>query len=252
MRFVAFDTDGPENNPLLEVLVNPELLDSLVAEKGSSDQLLERLLLKAAVSRFGSTTSITPQATWSWVKPYQRLSEADRHASEMEKLSRLAQEQQAASAQPPDIKDPQQLLEALSREAEAEKSGKADDTSAVRLPSQVPSTSGLGVGTSPAQAARPKTKPAIVDLSAPASLTEPAHDASVDDNAGVVTLRVHLPGVTSVAEIDLTLSSDSIQVEVLDTYRLKYTTPFLIQTELGSAKFIKKTATLKLKALRVA
>uniref|UniRef100_UPI00398F7817 PIH1 domain-containing protein 2 n=1 Tax=Pristiophorus japonicus TaxID=55135 RepID=UPI00398F7817 len=70
-----------------------------------------------------------------------------------------------------------------------------------------------------------------------------------DENgkAKTIQLKVELPGITSVAECDLSVSKDDLVIDVPKRYRLQLDLPEAINEDIVTAKFNKKTHILSVK-----
>ncbi|XP_051896055.1 PIH1 domain-containing protein 2 [Pristis pectinata] len=79
----------------------------------------------------------------------------------------------------------------------------------------------------------------------------PKYEVSVmeDENgkANSVELKVELPGVSSVAECDLSVSKDDVVIDVPEKYRLRLNLPETISEDMTSAKFNRKSHVLSVR-----
>lgn len=114
-------------------------------------------------------------------------------------------------------------------------------------PSALPSLATTSASSKPVD----KKLVTVVDQAeAESGVKEPEYtlEQKVDKTLGpILQLSVVLQGVGSVAEIDLDIADNTVDIEVMHMYRTHIVLPSQIQAEQAQAKFIKSKETLKLK-----
>ena len=151
-----------------------------------------------------------------WPEMKRKLEQAQRDPHAMQQLRAELQQQAEHHPDPETRRQIKQEIERLPQMAEADG------------------------GAAPA----PAPAPAPVPAPAPAAEHTPTH-AFADGDGGALVLRVELPEVSSMAAVELDVSSGGLSLRVLSLYQLSLEWPRPVKPDGAKAKFLKKSGVLQ-------